>query len=535
MTDAGSALSVRGVSKRFGNTRALRSVDFTVEAGTVHALLGHNGSGKSTLIKVLAGYYQQDEGVIAVGQQELPPHHNPRQAHAAGLRFVHQDLGLVPTLSVAENLALDVPYESDAAGTIRWRRQYVAANEELDKLELDVDPRRSVDRLGPVEQTMVAVARALQGIDYDRSVLFLDEPTARLPRSEVDRLLAILGTLKRRGVAVVYVTHRLDEVFVAADAVTILRDGERVFSAAVRDTDEAAVSKVIIGHAKEGTTTVGASTGATGRRAGFAADRRAGAADAVATLQNVSGRRVHDVSLRIFPGEIVAVTGLVGSGRSELGRLLYGIQPLAGGTVLLGGREMRKLSPRRCKAVGLGYSPQERGQGLVSGLGVGENLAVTSYLGLSGLWGISKHRIVRMAQGVISRLSIRPPEPDQVVDTLSGGNQQKVALGKWLRKRLSLLILDEPLQGIDVGAKSDIMGAIRTHTEQDGLAVLWMESDIQEVAKYADRTLVMRDGRLSVELPGHASKETLLAAVYDRNYVAGSERTLADAAQEITA
>jgi ribose transport system ATP-binding protein len=527
MTPADSALSVRGVSKRFGNTRALRSVDFTVEAGTVHALLGHNGSGKSTLIKILAGYYQQDEGVIAVGPHELPPHHNPRQAHAAGLRFVHQDLGLVPTLSVAENLALDVPYESDLTGTIRWHRQYAAAIEELDKLELDVDPRRNVDSLGPVEQTMVAVARALQGIDYDRSVLFLDEPTARLPRSEVDRLLAILGTLKRRGVAVVYVTHRLDEVFVAADVVTILRDGERVFSAAVRNTDEAAVSKVIIGHVKDGTTDSEADTRVKAQSSA--------SADAVATLTNVSGRRVRDVSLRIFPGEIVAVTGLVGSGRSELGRLLSGIQPLAGGTVSLGQREMRKLTPRRCKAAGLGYSPQDRGQGLVSGLGVGENLAVTSYFGLSGLWGISKHRIGRMAQGVISRLSIRPPDPEQVVDTLSGGNQQKVALGKWLRKRLALLILDEPLQGIDVGAKSDIMRAIRTHAEEDGLAVLWMESDIQEVSKYADRTLVMRDGRLSVELPGHASKETLLAAVYDRNYAAGSERTLADAAQEITA
>ena len=526
MTDTDSALRVRDISKRFGNTRALRSVDFNVQAGTVHALLGHNGSGKSTLIKVLAGYYQQDEGVIAVGATELPPHHNPRQAHAAGLRFVHQDLGLVPSLSVAENLALDVPYEVDAAGTIRWRRQLAAATEELNKLELDVDPRRNVDTLGPVEQTMVAVARALQGIDYDRSVLFLDEPTARLPRSEVDRLLAILGRLKRRGVAVVYVTHRLDEVFVAADAVTILKDGERVFSSAIEDTDEATVSKIIVGRAKDADPSTGGDAGArTHARA---------STEAVATLDGVSGRRVKDVSMRIYPGEIVAVTGLVGSGRSELGRLLYGIQPLAGGSVFLGRRRMRNLTPRRSKAAGLGYSPQDRGQGLVSGLTVGENLAVTSYDGLSTFVGISKQRMRRMAKGVVARLSIRPSDPDQVVDTLSGGNQQKVALGKWLRKRLSLLILDEPLQGIDVGAKSDIMRAIRTHAEEDGLAVLWMESDIQEVAKYADRTLVMRDGRLSVELPGSASKEMLLAAVYDTSHAARNERMLHDSAREIS-
>jgi ribose transport system ATP-binding protein len=218
----------------------------------------------------------------------------------------------------------------------------------------------------------------------------------------------------------------------------------------------------------------------------------------------------------VTPGEIVAVTGLVGSGRSELGRLVYGLQTLTEGEVWLGGRRFDRLSPRRAKEAGVGYSPQERVQALVSGLAVGENLAVTSYAGLERLLGISRSRLRRMARQVVADLAIRPPDPDLVVDTLSGGNQQKVALGKWIRRPLRLLILDEPLQGIDVGAKEDLMRAIQARASADGLAVLWLESDIQEVGKYATRTLVMRDGRISAELRGSVTQDRLLQAVYDK-------------------
>ncbi|HSF27008.1 MAG TPA: sugar ABC transporter ATP-binding protein [Actinomycetes bacterium] len=511
------ALQTSDVSKHFGATQALRSVDFHVRKASVHALLGRNGSGKSTLIKVLSGFHQADGGQVVVDGTELPPHHNPRQAHAAGLRFVHQDLGLVAGLSVAENLTLDVPFKTDGTGTIRWRRQIVSAAAELGRLGLHLDPRRTVATLGPVEQTMVAVARALQGLDYAHSVLVLDEPTARLPRSEVDRLLAILGTLKSQGVAIVYVTHRLDEVFAAADEVTILRDGAQVFTGPVSETDEAAVSRYIIGRITVSEAPA-INRDETSARTG----------QPVLELRGISGRRVHDVSMAIHPGEVVAVTGLVGSGRSELGRLVYGIEALTAGEVRLHGHPMTRLTPRHASAAGMGYSPQERGDGLAVGLPIMENLAVTSYDGLTHAVGVSVHRLQAMAKRVIQELAVAPPEPGAVVNTLSGGNQQKVSLGKWTRKNLVLLVLDEPLQGIDVGAKAEIMRAIRQRAQDDGLAVLWLESDIEEVPKYADRVLVMRDGRISTELaPSDVSKAGLLAAVYDRSSAQGTGATAA--------
>ena len=501
------ALQTSDVSKHFGATQALRSVDFHVRKASVHALLGRNGSGKSTLIKVLSGFHQADGGQVVVDGTELPPHHNPRQAHAAGLRFVHQDLGLVAGLSVAENLTLDVPFDTDGTGTIRWRRQIATAATELGRLGLYLDPRRTVATLGPVEQTMVAVARALQGLDYAHSVLVLDEPTARLPRSEVDRLLGILGTLKSQGVAIVYVTHRLDEVFAAADDVTILRDGAQVFTGA-GERDRRGRGQQVHHRTHR-------------RHEAPAIDRDetpARSGQPVLELRGVSGRRVRDVSMAIHPGEVVAVTGLVGSGRSELGRLVYGIEALSAGEVRLHGRRMTRLTPRHATAAGMGYSPQERGDGLAVGLPIMENLAVTSYDGLTHAVGVSVHRLQTMAKRVIQELAVAPPDPGAVVNTLSGGNQQKVSLGKWTRKNLVLLVLDEPLQGIDVGAKAEIMRAIRQRARDDGLAVLWLESDIEEVPKYADRVLVMRDGRISTELaPSDISKAGLLAAVYDRS------------------
>ncbi|HEY9472305.1 MAG TPA: sugar ABC transporter ATP-binding protein [Mycobacteriales bacterium] len=496
------ALHAAGLSKHFGGTRALHAVDFVARESSVHALLGRNGSGKSTLIKIIAGYHQADSGSLAVHDNRLPSHHSPRQAHAAGLRFVHQDLGLAGDLSVAENLALDVPYRTGRTGTIQWRKQYAEASAELAKLNLDIDPRRPVNTLGPVGQTLVAVARALQGTGYHRSVLFLDEPTARLPRSEVEKLLDILGVLKSRGVSVVYVTHRLDEVFAAADEVTVLRDGERVFTGALRDTDEESIRRLIIGRVPT---------------AEDVTERSPRPADTTPFVEarRLCGRRVQDVSFRVMPGEVVAVTGLIGSGRSELGRLLYGIERVTSGDVLIRGSRVARLSSRGCTRMGIGYVPQERGDGLAVSMPVADNLVVTSYEGFVRGLGISRRRIIRMARTVIDQLAVAPPDPTALASSLSGGNQQKVSLGKWTRRPISLLILDEPLQGIDVGAKADIMRAMRARAESEGLAVLWLESDVEEVAKYADRVLVMKDGRLQVTLErDEISRGSLLTAVY---------------------
>lgn len=501
-SSAASALVINDLTKSFGATRALRSISLQIGPGVVHALLGHNGSGKSTLIKTLGGYHAPDAGTIFVYGQELPPKHSGDEAHAAGLRFVHQDLGLVADLSVAENLALGASYKKAALGSISWRGQYRQASIELQKLHLRVDPRRMVQSLGPIEQTLVAITRALQDMDHHRGVLILDEPTARLPRSEVTRLLEIIQKLKGEGVCVVYVTHRLDEVFEVADEVTILRDGERVFSGAISETDEATVRSLIAGRKLTDSASV---------------DRRSVAGDPmVAEIRGLTGPRVHDVDLKLHAGEMVALVGLVGSGRSELGRLIYGLQPATGGSVSVGGGPaVTKPTPGWAASAGMAYVPQERQSGLALPMTIAENLAVTSYAGLGRWYGVSQSKIAKMATRVVDRFRVKPAQPSAVVGTLSGGNQQKVALGKWVRLDCSLLIMDEPLQGIDVGAKIDIMETIRERVLARGGAVLWLESDIEYVPKYADRVLIMRDGHIAAEIPSQlVSREHILNALY---------------------
>jgi ribose transport system ATP-binding protein len=314
---------------------------------------------------------------------------------------------------------------------------------------------------------------------------------------------------------VVYVTHRLDEVFATADTVTILTDGCRVYSGPVARTSDAEVRRMIVGARAATGPAAGGVVAPAGRASG----------EPMLELSGISGRRVRDVSLTVRAGEVVAVTGLVGSGRSELGRLVYGLQHAVAGTVRRGGRPVRTITTRAMRRAGVGYSPQNRRESLLTGLDVGENLAVTSYAGLGNPAGLSRARIRRMAVEVVARMSVRPADPAGSVDALSGGNQQKVALGKWIRRPLRLLVLDEPLQGIDVGAKEEIMLAIREQAQSQGLAVLWLESDIEEVVKYADRTVVMRDGRCRAELPAGASRDQLLEAVYGRGAVvaAGGE------------
>lgn len=503
---ADQALAITGLSKRFGATQALDSVDFTVRRGTIHALLGHNGSGKSTLIKTLGGYHSPDAGEIVANGHSLPARHTALDAYAAGVRFVHQDLGLIADLSVAENLALGTSFQTVALGTISWKEQHERCRRRLRQLRVAVDPRTLVRDLGPVDQTLVAITRALQDMDHRHGLLILDEPTARLPRSEVMRLLGILRELKGEGVSMIYVTHRLDEVFEVADDVTILRNGRSVFQASVADTTETAVRRYIAGR------DIGAATAGAGDDD---ATRRRGIGDVLVSLRGVSGERVHGVDLDLRAGEMVAIIGLVGSGRSELGRLVYGLQPLTSGTVRMGRSTTTRPSPSWATHVGIGYVPQDRASGLAEMQSIAENLAVTSFGEFRNWLGVRGAAVARMARQVISRLGISPSDGTASIGTLSGGNQQKVALGKWVRRDVSLIIMDEPLQGIDIGAKLDILETIRKRVLANGGAALWLESDIEFVPIYADRVLVMRDGSIISELDRRPiEREDVLMALY---------------------
>jgi ribose transport system ATP-binding protein len=476
------ALKVTGATKRFGNALALDDVSLNVAQGSICALLGANGSGKSTLIRALAGYHLLDAGAVQIHGEELNVHRLAEHGRAGGLRFVHQDLALIPDLSIMDNLALERGYVRDGSGTIRWRREEERVRRELASVGVEASPSERVAHLGPVDRTLVAIARALDRLDGNHNILVLDEPTARLPQSEAAKLIARLVALKERGLPIVYVTHRLDEVHKLADAVTVLRDGRVAFSGPLSTVSGDDLHRLITGAAIR-----------TSRPLASAAKSTAG--NAVLEIEDVSSRRLTNINLTVHRGEVVGVTGLVGSGRSELGRIVYGLQSRTGGDVRINGKPNDlALASRR-----IGYIPQDRRAGLFLSLSVEENITITAAERLNQWFGLSPKKVRDAALQVIRSFQIRPADPVASVGILSGGNQQKVALGKWLQMPLDLIILDEPTQAIDIGTKQDLMSTIKKRARADGLAVLWLESDIEELVKYADRIIVMNSGRTSAE------------------------------------
>ena len=480
--DKPTALKVTRATKRFGNALALNDVSLSVAQGSICALLGANGSGKSTLIRALAGYHLLDAGAVQIHGKELNVQRLAEQGRAAGLRFVHQDLALIPDLSIMDNLALERGYVRDGSGTIRWRLEEERVGRELASVGVEASPSERVADLGPVDRTLVAIARALDSLDGNHNILVLDEPTARLPQSEAAKLIARLMALKDRNLPIVYVTHRLDEVHKLADAVTVLRDGRVAFSGPLSTMSGDGLHRLITGGAVR-----------TSRPLASAAKSAAG--KAVLEIEDVSSRRLTNINLTVHRGEIVGVTGLVGSGRSELGRIVYGLQSRTGGDVRINGKPNDlALASRR-----IGYIPQDRRAGLFLSLSVEENITITAAERLNKWFGLSPKKVRDAALQVIRSFQIRPADPLASVGILSGGNQQKVALGKWLQIPLDLIILDEPTQAIDIGTKQDLMSTIKKRARADGLAVLWLESDIDELVKYADRIIVMNSGRTIAE------------------------------------
>ena len=506
-----TALMVTGATKRFGNALALDNVSLRVARGSISALLGANGSGKSTLIRALAGYHLLDAGVVSIHGEELNPNKLAEQGRAAGLRFVHQDLALIPDLSIMDNLALERGYVRDPVGGIRWKKEEERVRRELESVGVEAAPHERVAHLGPVDRTLVAIARALDHLDHSRSILVLDEPTARLPQSEALKLIARLVALKERGLPIVYVTHRLDEVYKAADAVTVLRDGREAFSGPLSALTGDDLRRLITGAAARASRPVAA-----------AAARSAFAAGAIVLeVDDVSARRLRRLSLKVHRGEVLGVTGLIGSGRSELGRIVYGLQARTRGDVRINGEP----ADRAIASKGVGYIPQDRRAGLFPALSLEENITVTAADRLSQWYGLAPQRVRDAAMQVIRSFQVRPADPAAPVGILSGGNQQKVALGKWLQLPLKLVILDEPTQAIDIGTKQDLMTTIKERARTQGLAALWLESDIDELVKYADRILVMNAGRISAEFaePPFSLSE-VLAEAYRMNEEPAEEK-----------
>ena len=474
-------LELRDLVKSFGGVRALDGVSFELRAGEVHALLGENGAGKSTLIRVVAGAHRPDSGAFRVDGKALE-RVDPMQARALGIAVIYQQPALFPDLSVAENIALG--REKGAPWTrIDARRRRQEARELLSRLGSSVDPKALVSGLRMAEQQLVEIARALGS---RARILVMDEPTAALSEHEASHLVGVVRELRASGVGIVYVSHRLEEVLALADRYTVLRDGRLVATLARGEADRDGLVRLMVGR----------------EPAAKSERREASPGAALLELRQLSCTEsgVDRVSLELRAGEIVGMAGLVGAGRTELARSIFGLTPADSGEIRVAGRAAVIHSPEDARRHGIAYVPEDRRRfGVVSEMSVAANASLGVLRELSRLGLVDRAAEERLAESFVSRLGIKAASVRARVATLSGGNQQKVALARGLATRPKVLVLDEPTQGIDVGAKAEVHRLVE-ELAAEGLAVLVISSDLEEVLAVSDRLLVMRAGRIAGEL-----------------------------------
>jgi ribose transport system ATP-binding protein len=488
MDGRGVALAVSRVSKRFGPTVALDDVAFELARGSIHALLGGNGSGKSTLIKVLAGVESADRGRLDTRGHAFDLRTmTPAQSRAAGLRFVHQQRSTFPELTIAENFALGRGFEKTASGRIRWRQTRRHAAQVLERFGIDAHPDTEVGDLAPAIEKMVAIARALQDQDGAHDgVLLLDEPTAALPDAEVTILADALRRYAARGQTILYVTHRLEEVFAVADSATLLRDGQLVATVSPRELTHDDLVELIMGRPVEEVARL------RGRRRGTA----------ILEVRDLAAGPLEPLTLSLRAGEVVGVSGLIGSGRSSLLKALFGALERRSGEVRLDGARVDLPTPHAAMAAGFAYVPEDRaGDAAFAELSVKENLSIASLDAYSRLGRLRMRREDRDAHELLGRFRIRAESVEAPLSSLSGGNQQKAILARCLRRDPRVLLLDEPTQGVDVGAREEIYELVRDAVA-NGAAALLASSDSEELATVCDRVVVLCKGRLVGELAG---------------------------------
>ncbi len=506
-------LVASSIRKSFAGVPALRAVSFTLAAGDVHALVGENGAGKSTLIKIMTGAERADAGTLAVDGAPVDlAQLTPARARALGLAVIYQQPALFPDLTVAENIALPLD-QGGAWRPIDWRARRRTATDLLARAGAAFDADRLAGALSMPEQQLVEIARA---IGADARILLMDEPTASLTDREVDRLLGVIGRLRETGAGVIYISHRLDEVFTIADRITVLRDGQTVATAARGALTREEVVRHMVG--RENTTgppPVPLEVRSVSRPARGALRGPDGGAESIAfDVRGLSSDSagVHDVSLSVRRGEILGIAGLVGSGRTELAEALFGLHAIDRGDIVIGGIPARIGGPADAIRLGLGYVPEDRRRhGVVLEMSVAANTSLASLAAVSrrGLVRIDAERA--LADRFVADLQIKTPTVEADVITLSGGNQQKVALARWLATNPSVLILDEPTQGVDVGAKAEIHALMRAMAGR-GLAIIMISSELPEILAMSDRVAVMREGTIRATIDrAEATSEAILA------------------------
>ena len=491
--DAGPLLQMEDVTKTFPGVVALAGAHLRVGRGEVHALVGQNGAGKSTLMKVLNGAYRRDGGTVVLDGRSVD-FHSPQQAQANGVNTIYQEINLVPYRSVAENIFMG--REPRHFGLINWRWMNRAARELLGRLKVHVDVTQPLMNLNVALQQMVAIARA---VSFESKLVIMDEPTSSLDEREAATLFEVIRGLKASGVSVIFITHRLDELWQVCDRVTIMRDGRTVDERPMAEiTKLELVAKMLgkeLGEVRR--------TGQTG----FTERRHQDRGTLLEAEGLRRGRALQGASVSVGAGEIVGLAGLLGSGRTEVARAVFGADPVEAGEIRYGGKPARFRSPADAIAAGMGFAPEDRKtEGIIPQLSVRENLTLAALPLLSRGGVVDRDKQREIVDRFIQQLGVRTAGPDQPIRELSGGNQQKVLLARWLCRNPKLLILDEPTRGIDVGAKAEIQALI-DELAGEGLGVLMISSELEELTEGGDRVVVLRDGRTVAELPREAATQ----------------------------
>lgn len=508
---------MEGITKVFSGVRALDGVNFSLERGEVHALVGENGAGKSTLIKIMTGAYTRDGGQIWLEGRPVE-FRTPEDAQAAGVVAVYQEVNLLAFRTVAENIYLG--REPRRFGMINWKRMNADAGALLKRLGLEIDPRATLGDLNIALRQMVAIAR---GVSIGAKVVVLDEPTSSLTEREVSILYDVIRRMQAEGTAVVYISHRFDELYTVCDRVTILRDGKFVATRPLAELEKLDLVCLMLGKKREEL------------RQGTTAfkhhETKVGETPLLRAENLTRGRKLNHVSVEVGRGEIIGMAGLLGSGRTETARAIFGADPLEEGRVDLEGKPLRLRSVNDAIDAGVAFLSEDRkAEGIIPELSVRENLTLAALPALSRLGVVSRARQSEIVERYMKRLGIKAASAEQKIRELSGGNQQKVLLARWLCKNPKFLILDEPTRGIDIGAKGEIQGLVNELAES-GLGVLMISSELEELVEGSSRVIVMRDGQRVGELRGsEISQNNIIHAMAEGSAGEGKTTTLADPA-----
>jgi len=499
---------MKNISKGFPGVQALDKVDFSCDLGEIHALVGENGAGKSTLIKILSGVYHPDEGTVSIRGKEVS-FPNPRKAQEAGISTIYQEFNLISDLNVAANIFLGRELKK-GLGIIKTNDMYQQAKELLDVLGSRIDVRMKVKKLTVAEQQMVEVAKALS---LNADIIIMDEPSAVISGKELNSLFRVIRSLRETGKAIIYISHRLDEVFRITDRVTVLKDGKLVGTLKTQEADKPQIIKMMVGRSLSET---------------FPAkvEKKGYERKEVLSLKNVShGKTFRNVSFSVYTGEVLGLSGLVGSGRTGLARAIFGAESIDDGEIHFDGQLIKKFTPKASIFRGVGFVTEDRKkEGLVGGMSVRENLTLIILDRINRMGFIKKHEEKAIAEDCVKQFEITPPDVEREIQFLSGGNQQKAIVAKWINADLKLIILDEPTRGIDVGTKGEVYKLIRQLAEQ-GKAVIMISSELPEVIGMSDRILVMHEGHVMGEISGtEATEEHIIAMATGHNTVGELEK-----------